>query len=93
MSSFDEEWKALCTWYSEQQAVYEQDAAAEQEKYGLQRDSAANDRLQAIHQEFLKKRRELHAKYGKPEPSAAPAPAKEAPKTYQTELYNLLCQK
>lgn len=91
MSSFDEEWRALCTWYSEQQAMYEQDTAVEQEKYGLQRDSTANDRLQAVHQEFLKKRRELHAKYGKPEPSAAAT--KEVSKTYQTELYNILCQK
>lgn len=91
MSSFDEEWKELCIWYSEQQAVCEQDAAAEQEKYGLQRDSAANDRLQAVHQEFLKKRRELYAKYGKKETSAAAT--KEVSKTYQTELYNILCQK
>ena len=64
MSSFDEEWKELRAWYSEQQAVCEQEAVAEQEKHGLRRDSLANDRMQIVHQEFLKKRRELYAKYG-----------------------------
>lgn len=93
MSSFDKEWKALCAWYSEQQAVCEQDAAVEQEKYGLRRDSFANDRMQTVHQEFLKKKCELYTKYGRSEISAAPVPAKEAQKNYQAELYRILCQK
>ena len=93
MSSFDEEWKELRAWYSEPPAVCEQEAVAEQEKHGLRRDSLANDRMQIVHQEFLKKRRELYAKYGKSEASAAPAPAKEAPKNYQADLYKILCQK